>query len=105
MPISAAWTTRQRAALPHGLLQGPGADQLHDDPGPAVLLDHVVDGDDARVAEPRGGPGLAQHPPVSHLLARLVEPVGQDQLLDRHVAVEQDVVGVPHHAHAAPAHR
>ncbi len=96
---------RQRPALPHGLLQRPGAHQLHDDPGTSVLLDDVVDGDDARVAEPRGGPCLAQHAPVRDLLARLVEAEGQDQLLDRDVAVKEHVVGVPDHAHATTADR
>ncbi|GAA3418744.1 hypothetical protein GCM10018952_55500 [Streptosporangium vulgare] len=96
---------RQRAALPHGLLQRPGADQLHHDPGAAVLLDDVVNGDDAGVAEPGRRTGLAQHPPVGSLGARVVESVGEDQLLDRDVPVEQDVVRVPHHAHAATAHR
>ena len=95
----------QRPALPYGLLQGPGADQLHHDPGAAVLLDDVVDGDDAGVTEPRRRAGLAQHPLVRHLLARVIHPVGEDQLLDGHIPVEQDVVRMPHHAHSATAHR
>ncbi|GLW20375.1 hypothetical protein Mame01_04180 [Microbispora amethystogenes] len=42
---------------------------------------------------------------MRRLGARLVEPERQEQFLHRDVAVEQHVVGVPHHPHAAAAHR
>ena len=37
-------------------------DQLGDEQGVAVLLPHLVEGDDAGVVEPRRRLGLAQHP-------------------------------------------
>src|SRR4029453_13649694 len=49
----------QGALLAHDVGQGPCLDQLHDDVGAAFVADHVVEGDDAMVAEPGGGPGLA----------------------------------------------
>ena len=42
------------------LVEGLAVDQLGDEQGVAVLLTHLVEGDDARVVEPRGGLGLAQ---------------------------------------------
>ena len=42
--------------------QRPALDQLGDEQGVAVLLPHLVEGDDARMVEPGRGLGLAQHP-------------------------------------------
>jgi hypothetical protein len=44
----------ERPVLLDHLVEGARGDQLHDDPGPVVLRDDVVDGDDARVGQPCG---------------------------------------------------
>ena len=49
------------------LLQRPRGHELHDDPRAAVFLRHVVDGDNAAVAQPCRGPRLAQRPLVGVL--------------------------------------
>ena len=54
---------RQWAPVSHDLGQAGPADQLHDQPDGARLLDHVVDRHDARVVQPGRGVGLAQRPP------------------------------------------
>jgi hypothetical protein len=43
----------------HGVRERAAFDELHDEVGEAVDVARVVDGDDARVAEARGGMGLA----------------------------------------------
>src|SRR6266702_510588 len=43
----------------HQLGQGGSRDQLHDDERVALFLEHVVDGDRARMIEPCRGPRLA----------------------------------------------
>ena len=45
------------------LAQVRALDQLADQIGAAVVLAELVEGDDSGVVEPRGGVGLAQHPP------------------------------------------
>jgi hypothetical protein len=42
--------------------EGGRLDQLHHDEGVALVVDHVVDGDRARVVEPRGGARPPHHP-------------------------------------------
>ena len=64
-----------------------GPDQLHHDPGPALLLDHVVHDDHGWMVEPPGGPGLPDRPPVQVGPRGLVDPAVAD-LLDRHDPVE-----------------
>ncbi len=86
------------------LAERAGADQLHDDPGPAVLLDDVVDDDHRRMVEAPGGPRLADRAPVEGHAVFLADRVVED-LLDRDRAVEEVVVGPPDHAHAATADR
>ena len=49
-PISATAARRQRPVVAQDLAQAAGLEQLHDDPGPAVLLDDVVGRDHVGVA-------------------------------------------------------
>jgi hypothetical protein len=94
---------RQGPVFPDHLAQGPRLDQLHHDPGPALLLHHVVHGDDVGVAEPGGRPGLAQGP-LPQDITLVVRQLGrQEHLLDRHVAAEEFVAGLPDDPHAATA--
>jgi hypothetical protein len=73
--------------------------ELHHEPGRAVLLDHVVDGDDAGMIKPGSHARLAHRPgqEVGMLLWRLRR---QQDFLDRHHAVEQLVTTAPYPAHA-----
>ena len=75
--------------------QGRALDQLGDEQGVAVLLAHLVEGDDAGVVEPRRRLGLAQHPPPG--LAALLDR------LDRDRALEAAVPGLVDDAEAAAA--
>ena len=43
---------RQRPCLVDEVSQGTAAEQLHDDPRTAVILDDIVDRDDTRLVEP-----------------------------------------------------
>ena len=95
---------REHAVALDLLVQRTGADELHDDPGPAVLLDHVVHGHDAGVAEPRGGPRLPEGALVLDLALLVGEAVREDHFLDRDVAAEGLVPGMPDGAHAAAAY-
>nr|BFE88940.1 hypothetical protein GCM10020093_115410 [Planobispora longispora] len=97
---TAATCSGERPALADRLAQRARAHQLHDDPGPPALLDHVVDDDHGRVVEPPGGPRLPDGPPVQVGPLGLVDPAVAD-LLDRHDPVEQFVVGAPDDAHPA----
>jgi hypothetical protein len=96
---------RQRARPLDQLAQGRRGHQLHDQEQPAVGLDHVVEGDDPRVVEAGGRPGLAQRPLPQRRPVGAGGPGRQLDLLDRHRSAEQDVVGPPHRAHPAPAQR
>ncbi len=72
-------------------------DQLLDDEVPAVRrLADIVDGDDVRVVQRRGGAGFAQKPLDG---ARL--DAGVEHHLDRHSPVEPGVVRPVHLAHTA----
>ena len=76
--------------------EGRAVDQLGDEQGVAVLLAHLVEGDDAGVVEPRGGLRLAQHPAAARGAA------GFDRL-DRDRALEAAVPGLIDRAEAAAA--
>ena len=82
-------------ALGDQLAQRAAGDELHGVErgavGPAAGL---VDRDDAGVLEARGDQGLAQEADLADVAAR-------DQLLDRDVAAEVEVVGARHAAEAA----
>ena len=60
--------------------QGRALDQLGDEQGVAVLLAHLIEGDDAGMVEPRRGLGLAQHPPSR--LAALLDRLDRDRTLE-----------------------
>ena len=76
--------------------QRPALDQLGDEQGVAVLLPHLVEGDDAWVVEARCGLGLAQDP-FPGLPSRF-------DRLDRDSALEAPVPGLVDHAEAAAAY-
>jgi len=88
---------RQRTILVDDLLQGAGPHELHDDPGPAVILDDVVDDYDAGVAQPGGGPSLPLGALVEHITVGVTQPRVDQDLLDG------DVPGrAPRPGHARP---
>ncbi len=96
---------RGLARVDHAVLldqfgQRATVDELHHDPGLAVLLDDVVDGDDARVLDPGGRAGLLLHPRLDDLQV-LLGQVPDGELLDRDLAVQHLVRRTPHRAHAA----
>ena len=76
--------------------QGRAVDQLGDEQRAAVLLAHLVEGDDPGVVEPRRRLGLAQHPAAS---------LGRPRIdrLDRDRALEATVPGLVDGAEAAAA--
>ena len=90
-PISRSLSVPSR--LP---VEGRAVDQLGDEQGAAVLLAHLVEGDDPGVVEARGGLGLAQDPPAAVVAA------GVDRL-DRDRALEAAVPGLVDDAEAAAA--
>jgi hypothetical protein len=96
---------RHRAVRLHRLAEGAAAQQLHDDPGPVVLHDDVMQRHDARVAQLGHRLGLA-HGPGDQLGPLLGgQPLGQGELLDRHLAVKHLVPGQPDPPHATAAQR
>ncbi len=95
----------QHPVLADHLAQRTGLDQLHHDPRPVVLLDHVVDGDGGGVPDPGDRLGLGEgagHQPAPLVL---VHTGREPQLLHRDVAAQHLVLGPPDRAHAAlPEH-
>ena len=75
--------------------QGRALDQLGDQQGVAVLLAHLIEGDDAGMVEPRRRLGLAQHPAAG--LAALLDR------LDRHRSLQAAIPGLVDDAEAAAA--
>ena len=76
---------------------------LHDDPGPAVLLDDVEDPHGIRVVDGGDGTRLPQGA-AGEPLALVAGDVRREvQLLDRDLAVQQLVIASPDDAHAAGA--
>ncbi len=55
------------------------------------------------MVEPRGGLRLAQHAGTQRVTLVLGEGLGEGDLLDGDLAVEQAVVGEPHHPDPAPS--
>ena len=106
---SSCWPIRQARAAEsrpsHGqhLVERLRRDELHHDPGTAVFLGDVVDGDDAAVRQPRGGPRLAQRPLVGVAPLVRADQGRDDDLLDRDVTVKELVARTPHHAHGTTA--
>lgn len=77
--------------------------QLHDDPRPVVVFQHVMDGDDGRVVDPGGGPRLGVGPGEQPGPLALGDVQRGCQLLDRDGAVQHLIVGTPNPAHATAA--
>lgn len=102
----------ERAAADEPVREGLAVDQLHDDPGAAVLFDDIVHDDHVRVPDPRDGPGLAHRPlplgrgvgaartghaaPLAGLLVHVQDLHGD-------LTGQQFVGGAPDRAHAAAA--
>ena len=105
MPIFATARGGERAVVDDHVGQAAGLQQLHHDPGPAAVGDHVVDLDHARVRQRGGRAGLAQRPLAEGVLLALRHGRREDHLLDRDVAAQQGVRGAPDRAHAAVADR
>ena len=76
-------------------------DQLHDDPRPAVLLDHVVDRDDGGVVQPCRHARLAGGAEQLPFLVGPGQSRGQEHFLNGDLPVEQCVAAFPDHAHTA----
>ena len=81
--------------LAEQLIERRAADELGDQVGAVVVSPGLVERDDVRVLEPRGRLRLA-------LETARVDALAQHDL-DRHLAVEALVVGLPHRAEAAGA--
>ena len=98
----------RRSTRPGGSSAAPGAiasrsvdalDQLHRDPRQPVVLANVVDGDDGRVIQRRGGAGFGLEPAPAGLLAD--QPLGNH--LERDGAAETRVDAAVDFAHASRA--
>ena len=87
---------RKRPVLDDGLERAP-LDVLHAEKRPALVLGDRMDGDDIRVAEGGGRPGLADKP----RLHCVVRHVLLSQELDRHAPAELLLVGEVDGAHPA----
>jgi hypothetical protein len=94
---------RQRPGRLDQFGEGTARDELHDDPGQAVLLYDVVDRHDARVFEPGRRPGLADGPGAKGRPFRLADHGRQDEFLDGDVPAQRLVAGPPDRPHATPA--
>ena len=77
-------------------------DKLHHQPGPTVLLDNVVDGDDIRVAEPGGHLGFPHRATPCDVPFGGVHLRRPDDLFDGDIPAEQFIAGPPYQAHPAP---
>lgn len=95
----------ERSLFLDELLQGLRPEQLHHDPRPIVLGDHVEHGDDRGMRDHGGGPALALGTRAQLGTQLLVENGRQPHFLDRHVPVKQLVMCPPNGAHAAPTDR
>ena len=71
----------------------------------AVIVGDIMDGDDPRMVEASRRAGLPQHPPDQQIPLLGHQAVGQQDLLDRHLAIEDLVAGSPHPAHPTLADR
>ncbi|PPS68592.1 hypothetical protein BZZ08_07386 [Streptomyces sp. MH60] len=86
-----------------GVGQRAAFHQLHDDPGPAVVFEYVVHGDDGRVVDPRRRARLAPGARQEYGLVALGDVERGGQFLDGDGPVQHLVVCAPHPAHAAAA--
>ena len=90
---------RQRFRPPQHDLEVGAGQQLHRDEGDATVLAELVDDDDVRVLQPRGGLGLD----LEALAAVRVEAAVAGQRLERDLALEGLVSGPVDHPHPATA--
>ena len=88
-PTSSAWDWREPGALVEHGAEAAAAEVLGDEVGRAVVVAPVVDGDDVRVVQGRGG--LRLGPEAAE--EGLVVGEGGVQDLHRHPTAEADVVG------------
>jgi hypothetical protein len=86
-------------ALGEGELQVDPAEQLHGHDELLALDPQLVDGDDVRVVQVRGGARLA----LEALPDRVVGVEAGRDALDRHVPVQHGIVGAKHLAHGSLA--
>ncbi|CAM5436066.1 hypothetical protein SABIM44S_02154 [Streptomyces abikoensis] len=88
--------------------QGPPVDQLHHDPGPAVLHHDVVERDDVGMADERGRPRLAERAVAAGETGGagvvIVLAAVHVQLFDGDLPLQQLVGGTPYGAHATAPH-
>ena len=90
----------ERAVLGDQPVERPRLDELHHDPGTAVVFDHVEDRDHARVVQPGRGLGLAERPLVDAVVVG-----GGPDLLDRNLPGEQLIPAAPDDPHGPAADR
>lgn len=95
----------QPLAVPDRVGERAALDQLHDDPRPVVVLQHVVHGDDGRVVDPRGRPCLGLGTRQQHRTVTVGDVERGRQFLDGDRPVEHLVPGTPYAAHAPAADR
>jgi elongation factor G len=87
-----------RRFAPQQLLEVGAADELHGDEGGAVLVDHVVDGNDVGVGEDAGALRLADEA-LPALAQLLVLHLPDAEGLERHQPADEGVLGQIHHPH------
>ena len=87
----------RQAFAPDELIERLSLEVLHDDEAHAFGAVHIVDGDDARVIEGRGGPGFLRE---AALALRIGDPIG-GQNFNGDVAIEAGVAGLVDRTHAA----
>ncbi len=91
----------QRAVLLDHLGQRPGRHQLHDHPGPGVLVQDVEQGDHVGVAEPGDRACLAQCPLAADRPLLRRQAAGKNDLLHRDRPAQERVLGLPDRTHRA----
>jgi cell division septum initiation protein DivIVA len=92
---------RQRATRTDLVRQRAAADELHHDPGAPVLLHDVEHAQRMRVVDRRDRAGFAQRAFRQPFALAVADAVGVADLLRSNASLEQDVVRLPDHAHAA----
>jgi|GEM_PF-5444476 len=81
--------------------EGSRRNQLHDDPGQALVADHVVRRDDVWMVPQPGG--VAGFPPGPLDSLQIIRATRQPDLLEGDLGVERFVERAPHRSHPARA--